>query len=102
MPKINKNIILIVALVLVAIGGYFIFTGGDDATDTQPLVGVQVGSASSGMGQEIVIELNRLRALQSINGDLFVNPAFASLRDFTQTVVPQPIGRNNPFAPIGN
>lgn len=100
MPKINKNIILIVALVVVAVVGYFIFTGGDDTAEA-PLVGVQAGAASTGMAQEIVIELNRLRALQSINGDFFANPAFVSLRDFTQTVVPQPIGRNNPFAPIG-
>ncbi len=99
MPKISKNIMLLIALVVVAIAGYFIFAGGDEAPPS--LVEVQTG-ASGDIGQEIVIELNRLKALQNINTDIFRNPAFASLIDRTQVVVPQPIGRSNPFAPIGN
>ena len=98
MPKINKNILLIVGLLVVAIAGYFLFMSKDSAP--APLTETQVG-AEGQIGQEIVIELNRLRALQNINTDIFKNAAFASLKDYTQVVVPQPVGRANPFAPVG-
>lgn len=99
MPKINKNILLVGALIVVGIAGYFIFAGG--SAEPAPLTEIQSGSSSQ-IGQEIVIELNRLKSLQNINGDLFKNSAFVSLKDFTQIVVPQSVGRSNPFAPIGN
>ena len=84
---------------MVGIGGYFIFAGG--GSEPAPLTEVQSGSTGQ-LGQEIVIELNRLKSLQNINGDLFKNSAFVALKDFTQIVVPQPVGRSNPFAPTGN
>lgn len=98
MPKINKNILLGGGLLVVAIAGYFIFTSGD--SESEPLIEVQAGSTTQ-IGQEIIIELNRLKSLQNISGDLFKNSAFVSLKDFTQIVVPQPSGRPNPFAPVG-
>lgn len=98
MPKINKNILLIIALLVVVVGGYFLFMSKD--SEPAPLTETQVG-ADGPIGQEIVVELNRLRALQNISTDIFKNAAFASLKDYTQVVVPQPVGRPNPFAPIG-
>ncbi len=98
MPKLSKNTILVLALIVVGIVGYYIFAsrGGTSA----PLTQVESG-LSDPIGQQIVVELNRLRALQNINADFFKDPAFASLRDYTQVVVPQPVGRGNPFAPVG-
>lgn len=97
LPKnFSKNKILLVALLLVAVVGYYIFmVGGDD-----PLTVSESGGEVT-IGQEIIIELNRLKALRNIREDIFVNPVFVSLQDFTQQVVPEPLGRNNPFSPIG-
>lgn len=97
MPKINKNMILVVALVIVAIAGYFTFFG-KSSTSSQ-LINVQPSTPA--VGQELIVELNRLKSLRSINKDIFSNPVFVSLKDYTQTVTPQPFGRSNPFAPIG-
>lgn len=99
MPKINKNLLLVLVLLVVAVAGFFIFqfVGGDP----EPLTSSQPGF-SSPIGQELIIELNRLTALKNVKSDLFKNPAFASLRDLTQQVAPQPVGRGNPFAPIGS
>lgn len=98
MPKINKNILLAIALLIVAVVGYFLFMSKD--SEPAPLTETQVG-AEGPIGQEIVIELNRLRTLQNISTDIFKSSAFASLKDYTQVVVPQPVGRPNPFAPVG-
>lgn len=98
MIKITKNKVLIVGLVLVAIVGYYIFQS--NSAPAQPLTTTET-AATSVVGQELILELNRLRALQNIGQDLFKDPAFVSLQDFTQVVVPQPLGRPNPFAPVG-
>ncbi len=98
MPKLSKNKILIIGLLVVAAVGYYLFK--PDAAPEDPLVTSQSGITGS-IGQELVIELNRLKALQNINDDIFKDPTFVSLQDFTQVVIPQPLGRNNPFAPIG-
>ncbi len=97
-PKIGKNKILIIALVIVVVVGFYIFKSVKPKEE--PLTTVQSG-ATGGISQEIIIELNRLKALRNIDDSIFKNPTFTSLRDYTQAVVPQPIGRNNPFAPIG-
>lgn len=96
-PKLSKNVVLLIALVIVAIVGFFLFSG-----DSEPsVVSVQAGGAG-GIGQELVIELNRLKALQNIDTGIFKDPAYVSLQDFTQSVVVQPLGRVNPFASVGS
>jgi len=50
--------------------------------------------------RELLSTLLELRSLR-LNEGIFNDPVFHSLRDFGQPLTPQPIGRNNPFAPIG-
>ncbi|RJQ34136.1 hypothetical protein C4568_03295 [Candidatus Parcubacteria bacterium] len=47
--------------------------------------------------------LDSLRRLQEVDLDspIFANPSFQVLKDFTTPVIPEPIGRTNPFAPLG-
>jgi hypothetical protein len=97
LPKLNKNIVLLIALVVVAAVGFFLFSGSSDT----PITTVQAGGAG-GVGQELVIELNRLKALQNIDTSIFKDSSYVSLQDFTQSVVVQPLGRVNPFAPVGS
>ena len=97
--KMNKNLILVLALVAVVVAGYFIFKGG---ADEAPAVSTVSGVPDAAVGQELVIELNRLRGLKNID-DAFItkDPVFNSLYDFTQPVPEQPLGRENPFAAVG-
>jgi len=97
-PTISKNKILLIALVIVAAVGLYFFTSREDV----PLTTSVTGSGAGTIGQELIVELNRLKALRSIKRDIFLDNAFISLKDFTQEVVAQPLGRNNPFAPIGS
>lgn len=47
----------------------------------------------------IVNTLLELRAV-SLSGNIFSDPAFLRLKDFGSTIVPEPVGRTNPFAPL--
>lgn len=83
---------------MVAIVGYFTFTREPNIDQTITVMGDQ-GSA---VGQELVIELNRLKALRNVSPALLSTPVFTSLLDFTQPVPMQPLGRLDPFAPVGS
>lgn len=95
--KLSKNKILVLALIVVAAVGYYMFKGNEP----EPLTTTEEGLTGS-IGQELVIEINRLRALQNIEGKIFKDSTFNSLQDYTQSVVPQPLGRANPLAPLGS
>ena len=53
----------------------------------------------TGADKGIVDTLLTLRAV-SLSGSIFDDPAFASLRDFGTQITAEPVGRENPFAPI--
>lgn len=61
-----------------------------------------VNSDQSVIAQRITLELNRLDQLkQKLNGNIFRDPVFQSLKDFSQPLPVEDKGRENPFAPIG-
>lgn len=97
----NKNIALIVGLVIVAVAGYFTFTRSPEPDAAVSTI-AGASSAAAAVGQELVIELNRLKALRNISTDVLSDPSFESLVDYTQPIPTQPLGRLNPFAPIGS
>jgi hypothetical protein len=48
---------------------------------------------------DIVNTLLELRAV-SLSGTIFSDPAFLRLKDFGSQIIPEPVGRPNPFAPL--
>ena len=70
---------------------------GDGSSD--PLLTAEDTSGSILSDRGIVDTLLQLRAV-SLSGTIFSDPAFASLQDFGTQIVPEPIGRPNPFAPF--
>lgn len=48
---------------------------------------------------DIVNTLLELRAV-SLSGTIFTDPAFLMLQDFGSEIIPEPVGRDNPFAPL--
>jgi hypothetical protein len=92
----------LIAVLLVAWGG-----GGAPTTlpsTTTPLISVSPApdeGASAALGQDLLAALALLRTLQ-LDTALFSDPAFRSLSDWGKDIPPQPVGRRNPFAPLGN
>lgn len=52
-----------------------------------------------GPGQEVVDTLRQLDVVK-LEGGVLQNPSFLALKDFSTQIVPEPVGRPNPFAPL--
>jgi hypothetical protein len=94
--KNNKSIVVAVIIFSVALGIYQLFLKPSPAIDVS-----LSGESVEGVGADVV----RLRdSLQQVSLDtsLFSSLVYRALVDFTSELSPQPIGRNNPFGPIGN
>jgi len=92
----QHKIAAILVLVLLIGAAWYGFTASSapapvlsttDATDTNPA------------DQSLVSTLLQLQAV-SLSGNIFSDPAFTSLQDFTTQIVSEPIGRTDPFAPL--
>ena len=98
--KQHLVIFLIVVAIVVAVVWYGLSSNSEPpallATET-----VGAGTlAEANADQEIVGSLLTLRAV-TLNGTIFSDPAFLALQDFGTTLVSEPAGRENPFAPFG-
>ncbi len=100
----HKTMILGLGLLFLVGMGLFLYESGKPAaTDgvTKTAVtssSLTSASPSTGPDQQFV---SQLLAIQNINFnlDLFKDPVYIGLQDFSQPINPQPIGRENPFAP---
>ena len=88
---------VLIAGAFIAYRSYFIDDGKNSALVSQS--GDEISGAE--VGREIIMLLDELQDI-NIDGAVFSDPAFRSLIDFEQEVRAEPIGRNNPFIPIGN
>lgn len=96
MFKKYKNIIIIAAVVVIGFVLYsFFFTG----EDTSVLTSENVSPSQTAVEQELISLLLELRSI-TLETSLFDDPAFNSLQDFSQELVPEAVGRTNPFAPF--
>ena len=87
--------ILALVGVAVAIGAWWVFSSGpqDDA-----LLATEGPAGGGIVDKDLVGTLLQLRAV-SLGGTIFSDPAFIELQDFGTQIIPEPVGRENPFAP---
>ena len=57
--------------------------------------------SSTVAGRDIVNLLNELQTL-NLEAGFLSDPAFKQLVDYRQSIFPEPVGRNNPFSPVGS
>lgn len=96
--KKYKTLLTIVVVVIIAFIGYSIFF---DAGNDGSVLTSQNTTTRGGGDNELLILLVNLRSI-TLNESLFNDPAFRNLVDFGQQLVPEPTGRQNPFAPVGS
>ena len=60
----------------------------------------QDSADTSKMGAEVLTALNQLKTLK-LDDSIFKDKTFVSLEDFSKPLSPEPVGRINPFSPIG-
>lgn len=92
-----KNIFVIIVLLVVAAAGVYFYIQRDAAN---LVLGGAVPASESVLANTQVFMQRRAQLEQlSIDGTLFTDPRFRSLRSFTTPVPERPIGRDNPFLP---
>ncbi len=92
----------IITLVLVIIVGFIVFVYFKNSSKDNSgasIVAEQRVTEFAG-AREILSLLNRMSGVK-LDNSIFSDNSFKSLRDTTVVLVAQPVGRNNPFAPLG-
>jgi len=98
MSSIIKIVIIVFILAGVGFFGYnYLTRTSKNSTD---ILLTQTSANTSRMGGEVLVALNQLRTLK-LDGSVFQDKVFLSLQDFSKPLIPEPVGRINPFSPIG-
>lgn len=90
---------LVIAGVAVASIAWFALSGRGSNTTGALLSTTKASAAQDSIGRDFLELLQELRSVR-IDTQVFSDPAFASLRDFSSPIISEPVGRENPFAPI--
>jgi hypothetical protein len=101
MDFIIKNKYLFMGVILIIAG--FVWYGMSEKQTSESLLTsdtVDGKSAQSVAERELLDTLLELKSIR-LDGQIFTESAFSALRDFTTEIVSEPIGRSNPFAPLG-
>jgi len=97
---VKKNKLLFIGVAVLVAG--FVWYGMSEKQDDSLLTSGSGGGTAtqSAVERELLNTLLELRAIR-LDGEIFSDPAFNALRDFSTEIVSEPIGRRNPFAPLG-
>jgi len=98
--KYRKWIIIALAIIAAFLLYTFFFTGGDDDELLSSSSNVSE-NANQVIGDQIIQALNQIETLR-LNRDIFDSAVFQSLKDRSQEIPPEPVGKANPFDPIGS
>lgn len=94
-----KKIIIVAAALVVLFVVYTVFFKKDE----EPVISrtSSAGQALSAENNELITLLSQLRSIDLDRG-IFSNAVYLSLFDFSVVLIPEPVSRPNPFAPIGS
>lgn len=90
MSPFIQNMIIIGGVLLLIGLGFYLYTQSDPVPE-------------DGVSNRVIIEtadfLRQLEELKSIqlDGSIFSDPRFISLVNYTGPILPEPVGKNNPF-----
>lgn len=90
-----KTYIFVAAGIAAALVAWWSLSSGGESNAI--LTAENTAGVSSGE-KDLVDTLLQLRAV-SLSGTIFSDPGFARLRDFGTQIIPEPVGRPNPFSP---
>lgn len=93
----QHKILVIIAILVVVLIAWYILSGssGDSASKSV----ITTTTPTDAADRELVSTLLALRSVK-LDGTIFSEPAFASLKDFSTQIISEPVGRPNPFAPL--
>lgn len=101
MSLFARNKILLILVGFVVLGaGWYVLSGSSSSPD---ILETEAGPGSVSANPQEADLVQTLLALRtvSLSGTILTDPAFMSLHDFGTEIIPEPVGRPNPFAPLG-
>lgn len=93
----SNFMIVVLGVIAVAIGGWYLFLR--DTTPEPVLTTEDLTTSQGAADREVVETLLQLRAI-TLAGTILTDPAFLRLVDTGTQIVPEPVGRPNPFLPL--
>ena len=94
---LHRKWILIVIALLIAGGTWYGLSAS--APSGSDLVSTPIAAVVNPAEQGLIATLLTLRAVK-LDGTILADPVFMTLRDFSTQIVEEPVGRENPFAPL--
>ncbi len=93
-----KKLLIGAGVVAVLFVGWNMFS-----TDPLPegLTSRSVSNLPAEEGGDLIALLLELKSIK-LDTAILQNPTFLTLQDFSVTLIPEPVGRVNPFAPLGD
>ncbi|MDO8561729.1 MAG: hypothetical protein Q7S05_02785 [bacterium] len=85
----------------VVVAGFVWYASSGTSTPAALLTTESGGGAVSPVDKSLLENLLLLRAV-TLEGTILQDPAFQSLQDFGTQIIAEPIGRSDPFAPLGS
>ena len=97
MSFISQHKLTIFIIVIIVVGvSWYALSGSSAPSPTLTTTDV---SGAGVADQGLVSTLLALRAAK-LDGTILSDPAFLSLKDFSTQILPEPVGRVDPFAPL--
>jgi len=94
----KKNIIiLVVTIIILGFAFNYLLNKQDNASSSSLS---QVTSSSEDINAKEILKLLGKMTLVKLDDGIFKSPVFLYLKDTSVTLISQPVGRLNPFAPI--
>jgi len=94
-----KNIIIIIVVIALGLIAYSIFR--PDPEVKKLLETTQRQDSAQVLGDDITKAINQIQSLK-LDRAVLDDPVLKNLVDHSEPIIPEPIGRKNPFAPIGS
>lgn len=96
MSFISQHKLIIAIAVIVIVGGVWYGLSGNSTSSPALITQTPVAGSAD---QDLVSTLLALRSVK-LDGTIFSDPTFVQLKDFSTQIIPEPVGRPNPFAPL--
>ena len=95
MSTLFQNVIVLFGIVLLAVLGYFLYMQNSGTNAIGP-GNREVSAQAAAETETFLRRLNELRGIE-LSSDIFFDPRFTSLIDFSTPVPGFQVGRSNPF-----
>ncbi len=101
MTDTTKNIVMGIVIIVVLFAAFKLLVPKKEDTEVSPTVNTVVNTniKTSSATREAALTLQKIKSIEVDTG-IFSDKTFKSLKDFRVNILPEDVGRDNPFAPI--